>query len=50
LEKGGLGPVYYGKLENGKKVAIKVLDVKSSQGHLNSLIKLMPRKSCFNCN
>jgi hypothetical protein len=33
LEKEGLiGLVYYGKLEDGKEVAIKVLDVKSSQG------------------
>ncbi|KAH8936958.1 hypothetical protein BDL97_17G112600 [Sphagnum fallax] len=28
---GGLGHVYYGKLEDGQEVAIKVLDVKSSQ-------------------
>ncbi|CAM6009857.1 unnamed protein product [Sphagnum balticum] len=32
IGKGGFGPVYYGKLENGQEVAIKVLDVKSSQG------------------
>ncbi len=32
IGKGGFGPVYYGKLEDGKEVAIKVLDVKSSQG------------------
>jgi len=32
IEKGGFGPMYYGKLEYGKEVAIKVLDVKSSQG------------------
>ncbi|CAK9266660.1 unnamed protein product [Sphagnum jensenii] len=32
IGKGGFGPVYYGKLEDGKEVAIKVLDVKSSRG------------------
>jgi len=32
IGKGGFGPMYYGKLENGQEVAIKVLDVKSSQG------------------
>ncbi len=32
IGKGGFGPVYYGKLENGQEVAIKVRDVKSSQG------------------
>ncbi|CAK9213850.1 unnamed protein product [Sphagnum troendelagicum] len=32
IGKGGFGPMYYGKLEDGKEVAIKVLDVKSSQG------------------
>ncbi|KAH9530832.1 hypothetical protein CY35_19G004900 [Sphagnum magellanicum] len=32
IGKGGFGPVYYGKFEDGKEVAIKVLDVKSSQG------------------
>ncbi|KAH8970054.1 hypothetical protein BDL97_02G066900 [Sphagnum fallax] len=31
IGKGGFGPVYYGKLEDGEEVAIKVLDVKSSQ-------------------
>jgi len=30
--QGGFGPVYYGKLEDGQEVAIKVLDVKSNQG------------------
>ncbi len=32
IGKGGFGLVYYGKLEDGREVAIKVLDVKSSQG------------------
>ncbi|CAK9266671.1 unnamed protein product, partial [Sphagnum jensenii] len=32
IGKGGFGPVYYGMLEDGQEVAIKVLDVKSSQG------------------
>ncbi|CAN5964077.1 unnamed protein product, partial [Sphagnum jensenii] len=32
IGKGGFGPMYYGKLEDGKEVAIKILDVKSSQG------------------
>ncbi|CAK9266685.1 unnamed protein product, partial [Sphagnum jensenii] len=32
IGKGGFGPVYYGKFEDGREVAIKVLDVKSSQG------------------
>ncbi|CAK9869266.1 unnamed protein product [Sphagnum jensenii] len=32
IGKGGFGPVYYGTLEDGQEVAIKVLDVKSSQG------------------
>jgi hypothetical protein len=32
IRKGGFGPVYYGKLEDGQEVAIKILDVKSSQG------------------
>jgi hypothetical protein len=32
IGKGGFGPMYYGKLEDGQEVAIKVLDVKSSQG------------------
>ncbi|KAH9530783.1 hypothetical protein CY35_19G002800 [Sphagnum magellanicum] len=32
IGKGGFGPVYYGKLEDGQEVAIKVLDVKSNQG------------------
>jgi hypothetical protein len=31
IGKGGLGHVYYGKLEDGQEVAVKVLDVKSSQ-------------------
>jgi len=32
IGKGGFGPVYYGKLEDGQEVAVKILDVKSSQG------------------
>jgi hypothetical protein len=32
IGKGGFGNVYYGKLEDGQEVAIKVLDVKSTQG------------------
>ncbi|CAK9237925.1 unnamed protein product [Sphagnum troendelagicum] len=32
IGKGGFGPVYYGKLEDGQEVAVKVLDAKSSQG------------------
>jgi hypothetical protein len=32
IGKGGFGSVYYGLLEDGQEVAIKVLDVKSSQG------------------
>jgi serine/threonine protein kinase len=32
IGKGGFGPVYYGKLDNGQDVAIKELDVKSAQG------------------
>ncbi|KAH8931037.1 hypothetical protein BDL97_19G001100, partial [Sphagnum fallax] len=32
IGKGGFRPMYYGKLEDGREVAIKVLDVKSSQG------------------
>jgi len=32
IGKGGFGPMYYGKLEDGKEVAIKVLDAKSNQG------------------
>jgi hypothetical protein len=32
IGKGGFGPVYYGKLEDGQDVAIKELDVKSTQG------------------
>ncbi|CAK9212196.1 unnamed protein product [Sphagnum troendelagicum] len=32
IGKGGFGPMYYGKFEDGKEVAIKVLDIKSSQG------------------
>ncbi len=32
IGKGGFGPMYYGKLEDGREVAIKVLDVKSSRG------------------
>jgi hypothetical protein len=32
IGKGGFGPMYYSKLEDGQEVAIKVLDVKSSQG------------------
>jgi hypothetical protein len=32
IGKGGFGFVYYGKLEDGQEVAVKVLDVKSSQG------------------
>ncbi|CAK9212176.1 unnamed protein product [Sphagnum troendelagicum] len=32
IGKGGFGPVYYGKFEDGQEVAVKVLDVKSSQG------------------
>jgi hypothetical protein len=32
IGKGGFGPVYYGKLEDGREVAVKILDVKSSQG------------------
>jgi hypothetical protein len=32
LEKGGFGPVFYGKLNNRQEVAIKVLDIASQQG------------------
>ncbi|CAM5999281.1 unnamed protein product [Sphagnum balticum] len=32
IGKGGFGPVYYGMLEDGQEVAIKIFDVKSSQG------------------
>ena len=32
IGKGGFGPVYYGKLEDGQEVAIKVLELKSTQG------------------
>jgi len=32
IGKGGFGHVYYGKLEDGQEVAIKVLDIKSTQG------------------
>jgi hypothetical protein len=32
IGKGGFGPVYYGKLEDGQDVAIKELDVQSTQG------------------
>ncbi|CAK9250171.1 unnamed protein product, partial [Sphagnum jensenii] len=32
IGKGGFGPVYYGKLEDEQEVAIKELDVKSTQG------------------
>jgi hypothetical protein len=32
IGKGGFGHVYYGKLEDGQDVAIKKLDVKSTQG------------------
>jgi hypothetical protein len=32
IGKGGFGPVYYGKLEDGREVAVKIFDVKSSQG------------------
>jgi len=32
LGKGGFGIVYLGKLSNGKKVAVKVLDESSQQG------------------
>ncbi|KAH8936941.1 hypothetical protein BDL97_17G112300 [Sphagnum fallax] len=32
IGKGGFGPMYYGKLEDGQEVVIKILDVKSSQG------------------
>ncbi|CAN5965854.1 unnamed protein product [Sphagnum jensenii] len=32
IGKGGFGNVYYGKLEDGQEVAIKELDVKSTQG------------------
>ena len=32
IGKGGFGPVFYGKLNNGQEVAIKVLDIASRQG------------------
>jgi serine/threonine protein kinase len=32
LGKGGFGTVYLGKLENGKEVAVKILDPFSQQG------------------
>ncbi len=32
IGKGSFVPMYFGKLEEGQEVAIKVLDVKSSQG------------------
>ncbi|CAK9869247.1 unnamed protein product [Sphagnum jensenii] len=32
IGKGRFGPMYYGKLEDGQEVAVKILDVKSSQG------------------
>ncbi len=32
IGKGKFGPVYYGKPEDGQDVAIKELDVKSTQG------------------
>jgi hypothetical protein len=32
IGRGGFGPIYSGKLEDGQDVAIKQLDVKSIQG------------------
>jgi hypothetical protein len=32
IGRGGFGPVYYGKLQDGQEVAVKVLDVASRQG------------------
>ncbi len=32
IGKGGFGPVYYGKLEDGREVAVKILDAKSNPG------------------
>jgi hypothetical protein len=32
IGKGRFGPMYYGKLEDGQDVAIKELDIKSTQG------------------
>jgi hypothetical protein len=40
--------VYYGKLEDGKEVAIKVLDFKSSQGPSEFLKKVSKISRHFN--
>ncbi len=48
IGKGGFGPVYYGNLENGQKVAVKVLDVKLSQGPSEFFTKVSKTSRHFN--
>jgi hypothetical protein len=48
IGKERLGPVYYGMLEDGKEVAIKVLDVKSSQGPSEFFNEVSKSSRCFN--
>jgi hypothetical protein len=48
IGKGRFGPVYYGKLEDGKEVAIKVLDVISSQGPLEFFYEVSKFSRHFN--
>jgi hypothetical protein len=52
IGKGGFGPVYYGKLEDGQEVAIKVLDVKSNQGPFEIFNEVQKISRHFNdvCN
>jgi hypothetical protein len=40
--------VYYGNLENGQKVAVKVLDVKLSQGPSEFFTKVSKTSRHFN--
>nr|XP_024397036.1 probable LRR receptor-like serine/threonine-protein kinase At1g67720 [Physcomitrium patens] len=45
IGSGGFGPVYYGKLANGREVAVKVSDVNSHQGaaEFNNEVQLLSR-------
>jgi hypothetical protein len=48
IGKGGFGPMYYGNLEDGQEVAVKVLDVKLSQGPFEFFTKVSKTSRHFN--
>lgn len=55
IGRGGFGPVYYGRLTDGREVAVKVLDKESRQGETEFLnevdnsVQSPPQASCKSC-